>query len=64
MNSLPPNHPIWHTIHVVAVGLVATLVLYLTANHFDETELKAIGGIITGTGIAQFAMRKLSGGGQ
>lgn len=37
-----PNHPIWALIRQALLTLGLTAALYLTANHFDSTELKTI----------------------
>lgn len=46
MNSLTdPRHPIWSIFRTVALMLCATLLLHVTATHFDGGELKAVGGV-------------------
>lgn len=44
-----PNqkHPIWRIINLAVVFMGVTAVLYVCATQFDETEWKAIGGIMT-----------------
>lgn len=42
------DHPIWKTLHVLALGAV----LWFNASNFDETELKAIGQwVLIGLGV-------------
>lgn len=51
--TFPPDHPIWHTLHLAVTAVIltfsitlgASIVLYVTATNFDSTELTAIGGI-------------------
>lgn len=38
-----PKHPLWPFLNTVVVALVITVVLAFNAEHFDETELKAVG---------------------
>lgn len=44
----PQDHPIWRVINVVVIFLGVTLVLYVNANNFDATELRAIVQLILG----------------
>lgn len=50
MKSFPAEHPIWKTINTAVVFAGATLFLWLNASHFDETEIKAIAGIMATSG--------------
>ena len=42
------NHPIWPLLRLVVILGFLTLVLYLNASEFDETELKVIGWMFMG----------------
>lgn len=56
-----PQHPAWPLLRIVTITLCASFVLMVTASSFDESELKAIGGIGVGAGVVEFAKRKLVG---
>lgn len=43
MNSA--NHPLWGFLRFLVHMCAATVVLYITAEHFDGTELKSIAGL-------------------
>jgi len=48
MTRYPHDHPIWTVLkHTVYLGFI-TLILYLNASNFDETELKTLGEIVVG----------------
>lgn len=37
-----PDHPIWDILHLTVVLGTLTLVLYMNAEHFDDTEIRTI----------------------
>ena len=45
MGLSDPRHPLWSIIRTVALMLCATLILHVTASHFDSGEMKAAGGV-------------------
>lgn len=58
------EHPAWHLARLAITGGWITLCLWICASQFDETELKAIGGIMLGLGGAKvmgLIQEKLSG---
>ena len=50
------HHPIWKTLHL----LVVVGSLWLNANSFDETEMKAIGQIILMSGAIELGRAKVN----
>lgn len=41
-----PKHPVWALLRFCVAGIVLTVVLAINANHFDETEAKAISAFL------------------
>lgn len=39
---LHPEHPIWSVVRLVVILLCLTGVLWMNAEHFDETEIRTI----------------------
>lgn len=56
--ELPAAHPIWAMMRWVTITGCACIVLFVTASHFDESELKAIGGIAAAAGAAEAFLRR------
>lgn len=50
MQILDQSHPIWRIINLAVIFAGVTAVLYVSATQFDETEWKAIGGIMVAVG--------------
>ena len=61
------NHPIWKLARLFIVMAFLTLILWLNASHFDETELKVLAYMVVGIMGIEFApnfskaMKNLSG---
>lgn len=50
-----PNHPIWALIRLTILMTTLTVVLYINASHFDETEWRSIVAmLLAGLGIESF----------
>ncbi len=47
MTIFPQDHPIWRIINLAVVFLGVTMILYVNASNFDETEWTAIIGLIS-----------------
>ena len=56
-------HPIWSCIRLGLLLVLMFVVLFTTASHFDDTELKAIGIVVMGFGVGEFVIPKLRSGG-
>ena len=41
-----PDHPIWHAVYVLAVGVALSTVLWVNATKFDNTEIKTIAEVM------------------
>lgn len=48
-----PKHPIWPILRLAVMMSALTAVLYFTAQHFDETELRTLIGMFLAGSLAE-----------